>query len=288
MIPISVQILRLAAVCLLGPMLVCPASAAGGRNIRHGGITQTHVYASKKHRATAAHMRSSEKTTAAHHRRVAITHADRPLIVIDPGHGGRDPGAVGASGTLEKTVNLAAAKQLQRLLVKSGRYRVVLTRTGDRTVSLIARLAFAREHHADLLIAIHADSSDDHSARGASVYVRSGAEATWLPTNQGNARSIADAIAASPALPDLGSVFLQLTMIDQLDDDVLMAAAPARSAPLFVLASHSTPSVLLEMGFLSNRRDEALLRRPAHRQVLVKAVRDAIDEYFDQKAGSRT
>jgi N-acetylmuramoyl-L-alanine amidase len=82
--------------------------------------------------------------------------ASRPLIVIDPGHGGRDPGAIGTTGTLEKTVTLAAAQELRRQLEATGRYRVTLTRTGDRTVSLAQRLTFARSHEADPMIAIHA------------------------------------------------------------------------------------------------------------------------------------
>jgi N-acetylmuramoyl-L-alanine amidase len=229
--------------------------------------------------ANAAQHRSSGHRPAAQHRtkvaqnqkHVANTRAsnnapsdDRPLIVIDPGHGGRDPGAIGASGTLEKTVTLATALELRHVLAATGRYRVVLTRTGDQTVSLAARLGFARRQDADLLIAIHADASPDRAARGASVYVSSGA----------------------PTAPT-GSATLQFSMIEQLEDDVRMVGAPARAAHLYVLGERTIPSVLLEMGFLSNRQDESLLRRPAHRHVLVEAIRDAIGDYFANIKGPR-
>lgn len=181
----------------------------------------------------------------------------RPLVVIDPGHGGTDPGAIGVSGTLEKTVTLATALDLRRLLLATGRYRVALTRTTDRSMSLADRLAFARNHDADLLIAIHADAAHDRHARGASVYVRDDATA-----------------------PLSASTGLQASMIEQLADDVHMVPAPARSARFYVLADHTIPSVLLEMGYLTNRSDEKLLRQPQHRHVVADAIRDAVNDYF--------
>ena len=217
--------------------------------------------------------------------------ASRPLIVIDPGHGGRDPGAIGTTGTLEKTITLAAAQELRRQLEATGRYRVALTRTGDQTISLARRLAFARSHNADLLIAIHADASHNHRARGASVYVSSGSSpTTHLPANKGNSGRIAWALAAPDPQPGPGSALLQYSMIEQLTDDVRMVATPARAAHLYVLGARTLPSVLLEMGFLSNRKDEALLMQPVHRRILVQAVRDAIEDYFAaiRGAASRT
>jgi N-acetylmuramoyl-L-alanine amidase len=210
------------------------------------------------------------------------------LIVIDPGHGGSDPGAIGVSGTLEKTVALATALELRRQLLASGRYRVALTRTGDRSVSLASRLAFARSHDADLMIAIHADASPDRHARGASVYVRSGEKTTYVATGAESAGQIAKALATPAPRAEPGSAWLQYSMIDQLNDDVRMVATPARTAHLYVLAARDIPSVLLEMGFLSNRQDEALLKRRAHRNVLVQAMKDAIDDYFAGIRRSRT
>jgi N-acetylmuramoyl-L-alanine amidase len=97
--------------------------------------------------------------------------APKPLIVIDPGHGGRDPGAVGVLGTLEKTIALTVARELRRALLATGRYRVVLTREGDVSLTLQARLAFARRSRAALLVSLHADSAP--GARGASAYTLS-------------------------------------------------------------------------------------------------------------------
>jgi N-acetylmuramoyl-L-alanine amidase len=210
------------------------------------------------------------------------------LVVVDAGHGGYDPGAIGVSGTKEKAVTLATALDLRRALLASGRYRVALTRTTDRSVSLSDRLAFARGHDADLLIAIHADASPDRTARGASVYVSSGRKTTHLPASAENASRIAGALSTAAPRPEPGSSWLQYSMIEQLDDDVRMTTDPARAAHLYVLGAHAIPSVLVEMGFLSNRQDEALLKQPAHRRIVVQAIKDAIDDYFAGIRNSRT
>lgn len=301
MVGIAVRVVRCVAVCLVAGTLLHPHSGAARTRshkqqhptILHAQPPEMHHrgYAERKPRATATHARSSKtKRVAKSPPRHPANLANRPLIVIDPGHGGRDPGAIGASGTQEKMVTLATALELRRLLEATGRYRVALTRTRDVTVSLNNRLAFARKHEADLLIAIHADASHNRKARGASVYVRSGHSSAHLLASRRNANRIASALRAPDPVPEATSAFLQFSMIEQLDDDVRMAATPARSAHFYVLASRETPSVLLEMGFLSNRQDEALLRQPAHRLVIVRAVRDAIDDYFShiRSAGPRT
>jgi len=210
-----------------------------------------------KARAVSARVHPPTHFRAAHARsRQPADH--RPIIVIDPGHGGTDPGAIGLSGTLEKTITLGTALDLRRVLLATGRYRVALTRASDRSVSLATRLGFARARSADMLIAIHADASRDHHARGASVYVRAGSAMANLEASAG----------------------LQGSMIEQLSDDVRMLPTPARAARLYVLAEQSIPSVLLEIGFLSNRRDEALLRQPRHRHIIVEAIKDAVNDYF--------
>ena len=266
-----------------------PHASRGQKQARHASVKRT------RHGRNAATQVARHEPVKPHrqsvsHAPLAETHAARPLVVIDPGHGGRDPGAVGASGTLEKTVTLATALELRRALEATGRYRVALTRTRDRAISLANRLAFAREHDADLLIAIHADASSDRRARGASVYARSGNTTTRLPANRGSSSRIAHALARPEPQPEAGSAWLQYSMIEQLDDDVRMVAAPARNAHFYVLGARDIPSVLLEMGFLSNREDERLIRQPANRRVLVHAIRDAIDDYFAaiRSPGSRT
>ncbi len=275
----SVGLLFFSAFAML---LHSPASAARTTHVKPH---RAHVEATRSH-----HARSVTRVGRRHvlrRQRRALAHApgpprrdDRPLIVIDAGHGGNDPGAIGLSGTMEKTITLTTANELRRVLESTGRYRVAMTRTGDRTVSLSQRLAFAHRHDADLLIAIHADASGDHRARGASVYVSNSDVATHFVAKPRNSSRIARALAAPEPRPEPSSAWLQYSMIEQLADDVRMVAAPARHAQLYVLGSRTIPSVLLEMGFLSNRQDEALLRKPAHRHVLVEAVKDAIDDYF--------
>jgi N-acetylmuramoyl-L-alanine amidase len=207
-----------------------------------------------------------------------------PLIIIDPGHGGKDSGAVGASGTLEKDVTLATAQELKRLLEATGRYRVAMTRLNDVFVSLANRVAFARARHAALFIAIHANASPDKHAHGASVWVRSGPqggdEITRLTTAAGDKPDIADALAGLRPQPEPGSSWLQYVMIDNLDDDIRMDAAPARQARFYVLGLPDIPSALLELGFLSNRHDEALLKQAKYRHRTAAAIRDAVDDYF--------
>lgn len=213
---------------------------------------------------------------------------ERPLIVIDPGHGGKDSGAVGVAGTLEKNVALSAAEELKRLLQATGRYRVAMTRTKDVFVSLAGRVAFARTHQAALMIAIHANSSKNHGAHGASVWVRSGQTGgegvTHLPAGSRDRTEIADALAGGPPHPSPGSAWLQYTMIDNLSGDVRMEPVPARQARFYVLGLHDVPSVLLEMGYLSNRRDEVLLNQSKFRRVMTEAIRDAVEDYFNKLA----
>jgi N-acetylmuramoyl-L-alanine amidase len=288
-------IVALAAV-LAGPLGIARAEARTAAPAPHPAGKAVHTAKHAHGRPATRHaMRSAPRRhPAAMHilagRRPARTPNDtaaalaptpaQPLIVIDPGHGGEDPGAIGVSGTLEKTITLAAAEELRRAIAKTGRYRVALTRTRDRTVSLAARLSFAEKHDADLLIAVHADASPDHRARGASVYVSNRNITRQFAADRGNSHRIATALAAPEPQPAPGSAWLQYSMIEQLADDVQMSGAPARHAQLYVLGSRNIPSVLLEMGFLSNRQDEAMLKQPARRQVLVQAITDAIDDYF--------
>jgi N-acetylmuramoyl-L-alanine amidase len=243
-----------------------------------------------RHVARGGAHRPTHTARASHKPAPRAANPYRPVIVIDPGHGGEDPGAIGLSGTAEKSITLATALELRRVLEARGRYRVALTRTDDRTVSLQDRLAFARQRHADLFVAIHADSVGDRSTRGASVYIRGEQETSHIAVRPGNARRIASALPSSAPEPERSSVSLQHSIIEQLSEDVHMAGAPARAAHLYVLGSRTIPSVLLEMGFLSNRRDEALLRQPKHRHELVNDLKDAIDDYFSgiKRAGQRT
>jgi N-acetylmuramoyl-L-alanine amidase len=198
----------------------------------------------------------------------SVAHADRrrraaprPLVVVDPGHGGRDPGAVGARGTLEKTVVLAVARELRRALLATGRYRVALTREGDATLPPRTRAAFARRRRAALLVSLHADSAP--GARGASAY-------TLPVAGPGPAASAVGGPSARLARLALAEVGRVAALLDD----------PHREAGLAVLRASGVPAVLVELGFLSHPGDEALLRRASHRRGLARAMARAVDGWF--------
>jgi N-acetylmuramoyl-L-alanine amidase len=256
------------------------------RHPAHHATTQrsTHHAATRHHTAATPHRSAAREPPphkTAQSKRTIARQLPRqlPLVVIDPGHGGKDSGAIGARGTLEKDVTLAAARELRHLLLATRKYRVAMTRTDDRFISLAARVAFARSHHAAIVIAIHANASPDKGAHGASVWVRTGTDSvTPLAADPGR---IADALTARPH-PTPGSAWLQYTLIDNLSDEIRMDAAPARQARFYVLRLPDTPSVLLEMGFLTNHRDEALLTQPRYRRKITESIRDAVNDYFTQ------
>jgi N-acetylmuramoyl-L-alanine amidase len=219
-----------------------------------------------------------------------------PLIVLDPGHGGRDPGTIGGKGTHEKTIVLAAAKELRRVLERSGRCRVAMTRTGDRFVPLGDRVEFARRRRAALFVSLHADSAP--GARGASVYTlgnSSDAFSTAL-ANRENLADRAGGLRLPSVSPEVQAILLSLMraetragsarmarlVVDELGEDVPLLPNTHRQAGFVVLKAPEIPSVLVEMGFLSHPLDEAALRRPDHRAKLARALARAIHGWLDQ------
>ncbi len=221
----------------------------------------------------------------------------RPLIVLDPGHGGKDPGAIGVSGTYEKHVTLAAAIELRRLLEQTGRYRVELTRTRDVFIPLDDRVGRAQQRGAALLISIHADALVDRGVRGASVYTLAQSASDPQTAALARTENAADRFAGpirrntSPEVAQIlssllrqetrvGSARLARSLVRGLDRDLPMLPNPIRHAGFAVLKAADVPSVLVEMGFMSNPRDEAALRRHDHRHVVADAIRRSIDTYF--------
>lgn len=219
----------------------------------------------------------------------------RRTIVVDAGHGGRDPGALGATGTREKDVVLHCALMLRDALEHRG-YRVALTRDGDRFVELEDRVRFAREQHADLFISIHADASPNRETTGASVYTlsESGANrAQNMMASQnwdldlGNAR----APVARDILVDLAqrettnrsAQFAQL-VIPRLSEVAPLVRNTHRNAGFFVLLAPDVPAVLIETGFLSNAADERRLADPRARDRMAGAMAEAVDAYFASAA----
>ncbi len=227
-----------------------------------------------------------------------IEAVSRPLILIDPGHGGIDGGAETAEGVREKEITLLFARQLQEVLIASGRYDVALTRESDVAFWLEQRVQLARDNKADLFVSIHADSFDDPSIRGASVYIRD-EEATdvldkVLAENENKADLLSGFIpdAEEPAVVNIlvelmrremrrQSFIAARAIVDQLKPSIRVRRFPLRRADFFVLQSPDVPAVLLELGFLSNSSDSENLVSPAWRQRVAEAVARGITSFFD-------
>jgi N-acetylmuramoyl-L-alanine amidase len=218
-------------------------------------------------------------------------------IVIDPGHGGRDPGAIGQKGTYEKTITTAAAQELKALLEATGRYRVLLTRMGDTYVKHDDRVRFAREKQADLFISIHADSAPNSNTRGASVYTladRARGRSRRIVNNQ---NWIMDVDLSEQSDP-VGDILVDLAqrntenqseafanfLLQNLEGKTKLVTNSHRRAGYYVLLAPDVPAVLLELGFLSNIEDEKLLKKKSHRTKMLKAVRLSVDQYFSDAA----
>ncbi|HEY1410867.1 MAG TPA: N-acetylmuramoyl-L-alanine amidase [Rhodopila sp.] len=220
-----------------------------------------------------------------------------PLVMLDPGHGGKDPGAIGVSGTYEKQVALATALELKRQLEDGGRYRVELTRNRDIFIPLDGRVDYAQRHGAALFVSMHADALSDHSVRGASVYTlaptASDAQTAALARTENSADRFIGRQwqGTSPEVSEIlaslvrketraGSVRIARRLVGCLDQDLPMLPNPDRHAGFVVLKAADIPSVLVEMGFMSNPRDEAALRQPAHRKLVAQAMHRAVDAFF--------
>ncbi len=221
----------------------------------------------------------------------------KKLIVVDPGHGGVDPGAIGLSGVYEKAITLAAAKQLKTRLEATGRYRVQLTRERDVSLELAERREIARRAEADLFISLHADSIGNKSVRGLSVYTlsekASDREAELLAEKENNSDRIIGVDLSHESqevrhiLVDLAqreSMNLATRLADRLIGELKREATMLRNGHRFarfvVLKSPDVPSVLIEMGYLSNRQDEAALRTEVYRGKLMQAVVRGVDTHF--------
>ncbi|WP_102324721.1 N-acetylmuramoyl-L-alanine amidase family protein [Komagataeibacter saccharivorans] len=223
--------------------------------------------------------------------------APKPLVMLDPGHGGKDPGAIGISGTYEKHVAEAAASELQRQLEASGRYRVAMTRADDRFIPLEGRVDIAHTHKAALFISMHADALHDPAVRGASVYTLAARASDRQTAMLAQTENSADRYggpqvhATSPEVQEIlaslvteetrhGAAHMASSIVTAFRPRVGLLQHPSRHASFVVLKSADIPSVLVEMGFMSNHMDEAALRQAAHRMVVASAMVQAIDRYF--------
>ncbi|HTK34228.1 MAG TPA: N-acetylmuramoyl-L-alanine amidase [Caulobacteraceae bacterium] len=220
----------------------------------------------------------------------------KKVVVIDAGHGGKDPGALGADNR-EKDLTLAAARALRDRLERSGRYRVVLTRDTDVFVPLERRVQIARRANADLFISLHADSQSDPSIRGATVYTLSEKGADRAARRAFDRDGFVD-VALPGADESVNRILLDLTqrgtvnrsstfaetLLHRIGDRTPLLQRSHRDAGYMVLLAPDVPAVLLEMGFVTNAEDERALADPDHRRDLMEGVSQAIDDYFAQES----
>ena len=233
---------------------------------------------------------------------VAAGAGDRPLIVIDPGHGGIDLGARGDAGTLEKDVVLAFAKVLGEKLLATGRYRVAYTRTDDTFIALGERVQIARRQSADLFVSIHANSFSMNGVRGAIIYTVSDEASDKMAADVASAENQSDVLAGIDVngedsdqvkniLLDLtrretrnfGVVFAQ-NLIKNLSRTTRMFKIPHQEASFKVLEAPDVPSALIELGYLTTPADEKQLVSPDWQASTAGSILEAIDGYF----GGRT
>lgn len=221
-----------------------------------------------------------------------------PLVVLDPGHGGKDPGAIGKSGTHEKRITLAAGLELKRQLEAGGRCRVMLTRSRDVFIPLDGRVEFARKREAALFISLHADSAP--GARGASVYTLNDRASDALSAALARRENDADragGLRLPPTSPEVQRILISLVRqetrqgsarianyaVDALGRQVRLLPNTHREAAFAVLKAPEIPSMLVEMGFLSHPEDEALLKRPEHRAKVCAALTSAVHNWLARR-----
>lgn len=226
--------------------------------------------------------------------------AEAIVIVLDPGHGGIDPGAISPSGVKEKELVLEFAERLRDALEETGRFEVHMTREDDSFVALSDRVRFAREKRASLFISIHADSVARGTVSGASVYTLSERASDVVAAQLAAQENRADALAGIDLSEDTSdvadilldlvhretknhSVFFARTLVESLRDEVALVRNPLRSAGFRVLAAHDVPSVLVELGFLTNRHDEERLTDDQWQDAVAARVTEAVKAYFGDK-----
>ena len=223
------------------------------------------------------------------------------VIALDPGHGGRDPGAIGKKGTREKDIALSVAKKMKTMINRTPGYRAVLTREGDRFVTLRNRVKKAREAEADIFISLHADSFHKSNVKGASVYALSlrGASseaARWIAKKE-NASDLIGGISLDDKDDLIASVLLDLSQTATIQDSLELGSdvlsnigkvsklnnRKVQQAGFAVLKAPDIPSILIETAFLSNPSEERKLRNPKHQHKLAKAVFSGIRNHLKNR-----
>jgi len=226
---------------------------------------------------------------------------DRPIVVLDPGHGGIDTGAKGRDGAIEKNVTLVFAEVLGEKLKETGHYNVLFTRTDDSFVSLGDRVEFAREHKADLFVSIHANSFRGRTIRGAIIYTVSDEASDKMAAEIAASENQVDVLAGidirGEDSDEVMDILLDLTrretrnfglvfarnLVKELKTATPMFKVPHQQASFKVLEAPDVPSAMIELGFLSNPEDEKLLASDDWRRKTADSVVHAIDEFFERR-----
>lgn len=224
------------------------------------------------------------------------------IVVIDPGHGGKDPGAAGPGGVHEKDVVLAIARRAKAIFDATPGFEAVLTRSDDTFIPLRGRSLFARKHHADMFVSVHADAARSTTPRGSSVFALSQHGATsetarWLAQTE-NSADLIGGVGGDLSLDDkdemLRGVLLDLSMtatvnaslsvggnvLDKLGAFNHLHKPHVEQAGFVVLKSPDIPSLLVETGFISTPAEARLLQDPGHQQKLASAIAEGITRYF--------
>lgn len=222
---------------------------------------------------------------------------EKKKIIIDPGHGGKDPGTIGFKKIYEKKVTLAVAKRLAKKLNETGRYTAILLRSEDVSMSLAQRLRNARTEKGDLFISLHADSCEGNDTRGLSIYtlssVASDKQAERLARKE-NKADLLIGVDLQSELPEVAHILIDLTkretmnlstkfaqsLISKLRERIFLLRKPHRFADFFILKSADLPSVLIELGYLSHPKEAVLLIKPEYQEVICEGIKEAIDTYF--------
>ncbi|MBE9547482.1 MAG: N-acetylmuramoyl-L-alanine amidase [Proteobacteria bacterium] len=239
-----------------------------------------------------------EKKESEERKQFKVSKKDEVIVVIDAGHGGGDPGAVGRRGTREKTVVLKIARRLRNILNKKEGYQAFLTRNGDYYVSFKKRLKIAREYGADLFISIHADGCKDRRAKGSSVYClstrRASSEAARLLARREN---LSDIIAGSPngqCNDESDPITLNMVQTETINLSKTIGSIilkdikgvnrlkfhKVQAAPFMVLKLPEIPSILVETAYISNPKEERLLRSPQFQAKIARAIASSIFEFL--------